>query len=296
MLDLSGIIDGSNDVQVFSATDQSWISWQKPRGSRLVHIVCIGAGGGGGGGRSDTAGTDRGGGGGGSGGGVTAGTYLSCMIPDTLFLHVGTGGAGGAAGADGGTGGISFVNVHPSINAEYRICASSTTTANPGAGATGAAGGAGGAAASALTPAGACYLILTNFVSFLGRAGTAGGASSAAGTDANALSGSITSPGSGGGGTDTANTGRNGGIVYTTDDILQNVAGGTASGGAGKHGYSISKPLCFVGGSGGASHGTGTGGAGGDGGIGSGGGGGGAGVTGGAGGRGGNGLIIITSW
>lgn len=295
MFDFTGLLDDTTKVFVYNAPGgaNDWVMWEKPAGCVLVHILCIGAGGGGGGGRTNTVVTNRGGGGGGAGGDHCMATYPAFFLPDNLYVKVGTGGIGGTAGSNGAAGTQSQACVYPVSSLENRVCISGNTTADFGDGATGAAGGAAGAAGAVSTISTGAFLGLGNFFSVAGRAGGAGGASSAAGTNVNALSGAVTSPGAGGGGTDLVNTNRDGGSVFATADILDNQVGGTGAGGAGLPGMNLRKPLLFLGGSGGASNGLGTGGKGGDGGTGSGGGGGGSGVTGGAGGKGGDGLIII---
>tara|TARA_R110000868_G_scaffold337378_1_gene598290 strand:+ start:2459 stop:3355 length:897 start_codon:yes stop_codon:yes gene_type:complete len=298
MFDQSFFLDGSANTKVYkspSLTD-GWVTWEKPLGCKMIHIICIGAGSGGGGGRTGASGTDRGGGGGGTGGGVTASTYASILLPDLLYVQVGAGGVGGTAGNNGGSGGMSIVSVYPDTNAVNRVCASSNVVAVSGKGSTSSAGGAGGTAVAVATAATATFLSSGNFLSIANRAGGAGGSSATAGVDVNSLAGTVTSPGAGGGGTDVANTTRSGGFVYATPDILENQDGGSGAGGNGRPGFDLCKPFLTLGGTGGASNGTGTGGSGGGGGTGSGGGGGGAGVTGGVGGNGGDGMIVISCW
>jgi hypothetical protein len=111
MLDVFHIPSNSDNSKIFYAQGSTaWQTWQKPRGAKFIQVFCLGAGGGGGGGRSSAAG-GAGGAGGGSGGIVRA-LIPAFLLPDTLYIQVGTGGTAGqsgATGAGGAVGGISYI-------------------------------------------------------------------------------------------------------------------------------------------------------------------------------------------
>jgi hypothetical protein len=80
MLDLSYFQNQNSNVQGFF-NGGTWQTWVKPRGAKMVNIICVGSGAGGGGGfQSGSA--PRGGGGGGGGGGSPAIIILTL----TFFL------------------------------------------------------------------------------------------------------------------------------------------------------------------------------------------------------------------
>jgi len=297
MLDLTGLLDGTQGVTVFASphSTNQWSTWVKPLGCKLVHILCIGAGAGGGGGHTAAAGVARGGGGGGGSGATTFTTVPALLMPDILYVQVGAGGAGGAATVDGSAGSISIVAIAPDSTLINLFVTSGSAGAVGGGRGTVSQGGAGGTQGAVIS-SNVPFLHLGNYVNRQGSPGGAGGAhTGAVGSNVNAFNAQITSPGSGGAGTGTTNVNFAGGTVFGTNDLAPAVAGGTAAGGAGNPGYQIQKPLCFIGGSGGGSNGaSGVGGGGGSGSIGSGGGGGAGGVTGGAGGPGGDGMIVFS--
>lgn len=286
----------------FSNTDGgSWVAWEKPKGTHMIRITCIGGGGGGGYGANSTVSNRNAGAGGGSGA-ITIVTIPAYVLPDILYVSSGAGGRGGnsVGSLASGNGIASYVCIAQSTAAIYTVC-----IANGGLG-----GGSNGTttAGSGGTVATIANMLLASYgiYNFLGgqTGGTAGsGAPSAITypTTGLLLSGGVAG---GGGLSSSANVTAPTQTVY---NIFPSVTGGVAgtNGTDGQQGHSIYQPLLSCGGAGGGSSnttgsGSGTGGSGADGGFpGSGGGGSGCGAgTGGdrRGGNGGSGLVIIHSW
>lgn len=302
MLDLTGILDGSQNVSVFHAASGTsttvYQTWTKPRGCKMLFMLAMGSGGGGGGGFTDAAGTTRGGGGGGAGAGIARLLIPAFFVPDVLYIVCPVGGEGGAAGVAGTDGRLSEIQFFIGNSNNRTILSSGATAANGGEPGTGSGGGAGGAAGSTAAATNCPLSTLGVFSSAAGIAGANGGAhTGAAGTSLGPLNAIATCGGTGGGGVGTDDVDRAGGNINIVGDaFIPGFAGGAAGGGAGNPGYFSRKAFWSVGGSGGGSDGGGAGGAGGNGSFGSGGGGGGAGTTGGAGGRGGDGLVVIVAF
>ncbi|MFY7883352.1 MAG: glycine-rich domain-containing protein [Dolichospermum sp.] len=288
MLDLSYFKTQNSDVQGFFSGG-TWQTWIKPRGAKLVNILCQGSGGGGGGGFQDP-GTRSGGSGGGSG--ATAKLTIDAnLLPDILYVLPGIGGIGGFGGAPataGSPGQSSFVTLVPSTSSASNIILRSGTVV--------AAGGAGGTSAIPTQAAGETINVIANNIfanlgTFTYQAGiTSNSASltnSAATTPANFVSNS-----GGGGGTSTSGGVSGSGVFPSVPTTPVNANG--------PDGPIYYKPtLILYGGRGGGGAATGNGGNGGNGAPGCGGGGGGAsanvGVNAGNGGRGGDGFVIITT-
>ena len=91
MLDLSYFQNQNSNVQGFF-NGGTWQTWIKPRGAKLVNIICQGSGAGGGGGFQSTGG--RGGGGGGGTGATARLTINANLLPDILYILPGIGGNG----------------------------------------------------------------------------------------------------------------------------------------------------------------------------------------------------------
>ena len=104
MLDIFHIPSNTENTKIFYASSgsNSWQTWQKPRGAKLIQIFCLGGGGGGGGGSANTAVNNTGGGGGGGGAALSRGLFPAFLLPDTLYIQTGLGGAGGAGGRSSG--------------------------------------------------------------------------------------------------------------------------------------------------------------------------------------------------
>lgn len=317
MIDLFNLNDTNLNNQIFytdnSSTSNSWQTWTKPRGVSYVYITCIG--GGGGGGSAPNVSGNAGGGGGGGSSSVTKILLPSNVIPDTLYIQVGTGGAGGTSSLDNAVGGsLSYVSVSPSTTASNVFVASGTAAASRGTRGTTGVGGTGGAGGTAFTSAVGILSELGIWQSIAGRTGGNGGYAAAGQSVSSVAGGTFMSGGAGGGGTSTGGGDFAGGAVLAVGGIITfNISGGATPGGDGRRGYqtimpdrlkdtSRKFPMLFTGGSGGAGSGTfGVGGGfGGNGTIGCGGGGAGSqdGVTSELrqGGRGGNGLVLITSF
>lgn len=302
MLDLNGLLDGDLHTRVYSSpagTIAKYVTWQKPKGCRMVFMLTVAGGGGGGGGRTNALATSRGGGGAGGSGAVTRNCLNANMIPDVLYVLVGSGGKGGAAGSAGTAGGETSILASQLAVTNNIYCTSSGGGA--GTGSISGTGGGAGAGGAASTTANTAFMASGNFISFAGQAGIAGSSAAATGLVGGnriAMSNGIITSGCGGAACGTDNVNFNGGGIVASGNIEQDIVG--ASGGTGNKGgdgYMLRKPLCAVGGAGGGTNAlAGVGGAGGDGSVGCGGGGGGGGITGGAGGNGGGGLVIIISW
>lgn len=313
-MDVFNFVDNSTLNQVFLAngsTANDWQVWEKPKNCKIVNILAIGGGGGGGAGFAVLSNGATGGGGGGSSA-IARGTFMSCLIPDRLYIRVGNGGLGGtntvvvAATA----GAISYVSIQPNTTAGNILIASGAAGAGAGGPGTAGVGGAVGTAGSVFSQTNFYLSTLGIIQTLVGTAGTIGGTGGA--TLASFTLASIVSPGLGGAGftlggaSDTAGNITGNGFVPTTPGGTNGVG---AVGGNGGNGYSSVRPsisannrLPFfnTGGAGGGSSTTTNGGNGGFGGIGSGGGGGGANNSGsnlgGNGGRGGDGIVIISAW
>jgi len=305
MLDLSYFQNSGNvNTQTFTNAG-SWVTWQKPRGAKLVNILCIGSGGGGGG-ANITGSTPRGGGSGGGAGGIVRAQFQASILPDILYAYTGIGGSGGLGAPNptntsGSVGEKSYVCIIPDTSSISNIVVTSGNVSARG----GIVGGTGvtttAAGETIATTANALFLNLGTFIAVAGTAGTAGGTTNVSSTTGVTPT-QITSGGSGGGGNGAAG----GGAPITAAGPLPGILGGAQgtganNGGNGSNGIILYKPILgFLGGSGGggvAVAGTGTvGGNGGNAAYGCGGGGGGAASTsGGNGGRGGDGIIIITT-
>ena len=271
-------------------TGGSWIAWEKPKGTQMIRITCIGGAQAGGDGTYVSSSSATGGQGGGSGG-VTILTIPTYVVPDILYVSAGVGQTNttqtiSAAG--------SYVCVAQSTAAIYTVCY-----------ANGASTGLTGA-----TVATQANMLLSSYGNFNALAGQNGAASS--GTDITYPTTGLLVSGGASGGSALTGSGLNGGGITapasqtSVYNIFQTITGGTGStsgtvtgGGAG---HEIYQPLLSCGGGSGGGSSNGTAGNGGSGGFGSGGGGGGgsrfaSGTTfQGIGGKGGNGLVIIHSW
>ena len=311
MLDLSHVPSSQQYRQIFYAIggSNSWQTWQKPRGAKMVQIMCVGAGGGGAGGVFN--GTYSGwGGGGGASGGITKLLIPSFVIPNILYIQVGIGGIGGAGrstagnGLAGGKGTDSIISVTPTGSATLTnsvLCIApggNGATANNG----GVSGGNGlGGTSTTYTIANAPFITLGLYT----FEPTIAGKNANNGTvipDVYALSNSVVTGGAGGGTTSREIAGN----VYSASAFLLNdlIAPPQSTGLPSPNGYGIFSPIfCGTGGAGGngnnavnnisASSG-------GNGFIGCGGGGGGGGAastvgSSGNGGNGGDGIVFITS-
>jgi hypothetical protein len=330
MIDFFDIPNISN-TQVFyaqvSGNTSPWQTWQKPKNCRIVNFFVLGGGGGGGAGRSSNSNTACGGGGGGSSSSTSA-LFPANLLPDTLFILVGSGGAGGLSsaasnGGTGATGSISYV----STNFGFGFLGTGYTSNNNvllTSGDVPATGGNGGRLSDntgAAGVAGTVFSTTNGLFSYLGILNTKAGQNGTAGSfNANAsniTSVEITSGGAGGGGSSSSFSSFRGGWVNNTNiSIIPSISGGSAGLGSnstnGGSGFISLNPSSLVsnkypfvttggaGGGGSTNNGVGSfnSGNGGVGGYGSGGGGGGGAYNGvgGDGGRGGDGIVIITCW
>jgi hypothetical protein len=290
-----------------------WQSWTKPNDAMLIHILCIGAGGGGGSGVYNSGTSEYGGGGGGSAA-VTSMFIPAFLIPDTLYVQIGIGGGGGLgqnvrpnSGISGTAGGTSYVALYPSYTGTGQV-GNLLLSANGGSGgAGGTTGSSVGGAGASVTAVGATAPFYLGLGQFTSTTGQSGGGQTVQGEPPVLTISGITGGGSAGGEAFGA-TNYSGGVISPQSTVIPyltslpgGVAGGSVSTIIGKNGYTVKKPLMFIGGTGGGAAGSGTAGKGGNGAIGSGGGGGGgqnafSGGVSGTGGKGGDGLVIITSY
>jgi hypothetical protein len=288
MLDLSYFQNQNSNVQDFF-NGGTWSTWIKPRGAKMVNIICQGSGAGGGGGLQN-AGT-RGGGAGGGSGATTRLTINANLLPDILYILPGIGGAGGLGATTaiaGSPGQNSFVTLIPSTGSVSNVVLRSGTTPSTGGGAGIAGNSTQGAGETISLIANNIFSNLGTFTYQAGVVGSGGGTVSGAGTSpVNFVNG-----GTGGGGTGTSGAFVATGVFPALPSTPQNTDG--------QRGPILYRPILMLfGGRGGGGATTGNGGNGGNGAPGCGGGGGGAsantGVNAGNGGRGGDGFIIITT-
>ena len=290
MLDLSYFQNQNSNVQGFF-NGGTWQTWIKPRGAKLINIICQGSGAGGGGGFQSAGG--RAGGGGGGSGATARLTINANLLPDILYILPGIGGAGGLGGAPA-TAGIagqhSFITLIPSTGSVSNVVLrSGATPATAGGAGTTAAGGAGAAETIAVIT----NSIFANLGTFTFQAGVVANAASTTNAGVTTPSNFVTNAGGGGG------TGTGGAVTATGVFPGITAAPVTTNGQDGPIYY---KPILMLyggRGGGGTSAQFTNGGNGGNGAPGAGGGGGGAssntGVNAGNGGRGGDGFVIITT-
>ena len=290
MLDLSYFQNKNSNVQGFFSGG-TWQTWIKPRGAKLVNLICQGSGAGGGGGFQSAGG--RAGGGGGGSGATARLTINANLLPNILYILPGIGGNGGLGGAPataGTAGQNSFVTLIPSTGSVSNVILRSGTTPATAGGAGTTAAGTAGAAETISLIANNIFANLGTFTFQAGQAAAAGGTTNGGA----AVYANYTTGGGGGGGTGN-------GTGISAAGVFPAIPAATVNTN-GQNGIILYKPiLIHVGGMGGGGSTTGNGGNGGKGSPGTGGGGGGAGqgatgaAVGGNGGRGGDGFVIITT-
>jgi hypothetical protein len=291
MLDLSYFQNQNSNVQGFF-NGGTWQTWIKPRGAKMVNIICQGSGAGGGGG-FQSASTPRGGGGGGASGATARLTIDAKLLPDILYILPGIGGAGGLGGTTatiGSPGQNSFVTLIPSTGSVSNVVIrSGQAVATGGLPGTTAAGGTG----TAENISAVASSIFANLGTFTFQAGVTANSAGTANAANTAPTNFITNSGGGGG------TGTGGAVTAT--GVFPAITGAPVNTN-GQDGIILYKPILMLyggrGGGGSSAAGT-NGGSGGNGAPGAGGGGGGAssntGVNAGNGGSGGDGFVIITT-
>jgi hypothetical protein len=286
MLDLSYFQNQNSNVQGFF-NGGTWQTWIKPRGAKMVNIICQGSGAGGGGGLQSTG--TRGGGGSGGSGATARLTIDAKLLPDILYILPGIGGTGGLGGAPataGTSGQTSFVTLIPSTTSVSNVVLRSGTTPATAGGPGTTAGGSAGAAETISVIA---NNIFANLGTFTFQAGVIGQGGWFVNTVNTTPSNFLVGAGGGGGGS-------NGAVTAT--GVFPGLPAVTTAGANGQDGPIYYKPILMLyggrGGVGGAN-----GGNAGNGAPGCGGGGGGTstniGVNAGNGGRGGDGFVIITT-
>lgn len=290
MLDLSYFQNNNSNVQGFF-NGGTWQTWIKPRGAKMVNILCQGSGAGGGGGFQSTGGRA---GGGGGGSGATARLAINAnLLPDILYILPGIGGTGGLGGAPataGTPGQNSFVTLIPDTSSVSNVVLRSGATAATAGGAGTTAGGSAGAAETIGVIG---NNIFANLGTFTFQSGVVASAAAATNAAATTPSNFVVNAGGGGG------TGIGGAVTATGVFPGITAAPVTTNG---QDGIILYKPILMLyggRGGGGTSAQFTNGGNGGNGAPGAGGGGGGAssntGVNAGNGGRGGDGFVIITT-
>ena len=318
MLDILHIADTqSYDVKTYEGNGLTagttnltdWVQWTKPRGIKFIYI--LGLGGGGSGGGSDNTANSSGGGGGGGSGAQTTILLPEMFIPDVLYIQAGAGGKGLLINDVGPSGSDTFIAIEP-----YNTYTPNLTLLRARGGAGGGAGsgtaaGAGGVAGAASTIAD-MPLCRGAFTSLSGQNGGNGGAPNGVAPNINfPVNGLMVTGGAGGGGSNTASTGRAGGSIIKPltlgETYYRSIIGGAGASGSsagrdGGNGYSANFNIINVGGAGGggaASGGARVSGRGGDAAVGAGGGGTGAGTASNPaikGGEGGSGFVMILCW
>ena len=268
MLDLSYFQNQNSNVQGFF-NGGTWQTWIKPRGAKMVNIICQGSGAGGGGG-FQSAGTKAGGGSGGSG--ATARLTIDAkLLPDIFYVLPGN----------------SFITLIPNTGSVSNVILRSGTTPSTG----GSAGTTTSTAGAAETISVIANNIFANLGTFTFQAGVIGQAGWNTVAVATTPSNFIVGAGGGGGG------GLGGAVTATGVFPVQGAAALNTNG---QNGLILYKPtLMLYGGRGAGGATSGNGGNGGNGAPGCGGGGGGGsvniGVNAGNGGNGGDGFVIITT-
>jgi hypothetical protein len=290
MLDLSYFQNQNSNVQGFF-NGGTWQTWVKPRGAKLVNIICQGSGAGGGGG-FQSATTPRGGGGGGGTGAIARLTIDANLLPSVFYILPGiggTGGLGGTSATSGSSGQNSFVTLIPDTTSVSNVVLRSGTTPAIGGGAGTTVGGTAGTNETIGVVGNNIFVNLGTFTFQSGPISTQG----QIGAGGNLVPSTPIVGAAGGGGTST-------GGGFAASGAFPLIFGGAANT-SGINGPIFYKPILILYGGlgGGGSLSSGSGGNGGNGAPGAGGGGGGAsfntGVNAGNGGRGGDGFVIITT-
>jgi len=193
-----------------------WVPWHKPRNCKFVLIQMRGAAGGGGGGFTGAA-SAAGGGGGGGGGGFGSAVYFADLLPDVLWISVGTPGAGGSGSGQAGKAAIaSYIGTAPATTAGLQMIYSSTAAGGGAAGATSGAAAVG--AAGAISIAGTTFGQIGIAGNVAATAGGAGGTATTAAAGASVTAtGVLTMGGAGGGAIGTAGAG--GAVVQATSKV-----------------------------------------------------------------------------
>ena len=199
MIDTFGLIDNSLNIRTFyknSTGSTSWQIWQKPNNSKFVYFYVLGGGGGGGAGFTAVSNTGGGGGGGGSSA-ISNGLFSACMLPDILYVQVGSGGVGGTANGAGGSGEISYVSVYSGSTSGGTLMASGTVAPTGGGVGTSSLAGTAGAAGTSWSYTNYIFPQLGQITATSGQAGATGGSTISAGSN---ISFNLTVTGGAGGG------------------------------------------------------------------------------------------------
>lgn len=292
---MSGIYSIEHQIEYTSPGNYTWI---KPPGIIMVYILCIGGGGGGGSTPSQTAGTNRAGGGGGGSGSFARGIFPAFMLPDVLFVTVGTPGIGQVGGVGSTNGGTTAVMVYN--NPASPLAANVTLIrANGGSTAAQTAAGAGASNSVGTTqPMGQFGINSNGLSASAGAAGVSGNTGGAL-TLFSVLN-TVGNGGTAGGGINSSNTEFAGGAYTCTNPDIATLKGGVSPTYSGNNGIAYRQaksehPFYNIGGTGGGGNASGAGGRGGNGILGGGGGGSGANSASSAsvGGDGGSGYVLI---
>ena len=291
MLDLSYFQNQNSNVQGFFSGG-TWQTWIKPRGAKMVNIICVGSGAGGGGGHQSAT-SPRAGGGPGGNGATARLTINANLLPDILYILPGRGGDGGLGGTTAVAGSLSqnsFICLIPDTSSVSNVLLRSGTIpavgGNPGT-------TTGGTLGAGETIGVIGNNIFANLGMFTFQAGVSGGGSGGTVSGGGSGAGNFMVGGGGGGGTSGVGGGSPAAGVFPGYGAAPLNTNGVGN-------LIFYKPILMLyGGAGGGGSSVGNGGNGGNGAPGCGGGGGGAsvntGVNAGNGGRGGDGFVIITT-
>lgn len=138
-LTVAGLFPGLKNIQVLTSTAGG--TWNKPTGTTMIIVECIGGGGGGGG----CAATSTTGGAGGGGGGGGYAMFFTTSPAASYTWDVGTGGGGGAAGNNNGSAGGDTIWGTAGAQATAKGGSGGVGSGSTGGDANGGNGGAGGA-------------------------------------------------------------------------------------------------------------------------------------------------------
>lgn len=236
MLDFADLINTPGyDVQYFNSDPGSWLTWKKPRGAKMVYILCVGGGASGGCGLNTA--TSSGGGAGGASGSQSVLLIPAMFVPDILYVQCGAGGEQPTTLVSGAlcvAGGPSYVSIVPSTVVST-LSPTLITLANGGPVSTTVPTTTAGGTASA---AAAAPLIYNMYLSsrgipsfYLGNAGGTGGSSTAVAPTRGTTTAGCASLGGTGGGGSSATPSAGGQVSLTSNSISGNLYLGTTLGG-----------------------------------------------------------------
>jgi hypothetical protein len=286
MLDIQTIPNSQDYLKIFyTQGPETWQTWYKPNKAAYVWIMCIGGGAGGfGGGVFGSAFNASGGG----SGGLSKGLFPANVLPDTLYVNVGSGSLGAAGSSINAqltstAAGRSIVAIQPSFDSIGIVLAS------------------GAAPAIAASAESTFSIVVNSTVSGLMHHGILSNVGGQGGNVTTPFTVTMITGGAQGGSGTPATAGSTIAASAIGNYVTPAITGGSSGspGTNGAHGIWNWNPMYGLGGAGGGGSTSGNGGNGGNGAFGCGGGGGGgaaSGFTGGNGGKGGDGLVFIATF